>query len=70
MLIKVNFRNVNIIFCYKYRERKMKEKILEVGEEGHLSDLKIGQKARVLAIHIDKPELRRHLLDMGITRRN
>lgn len=49
------------------RENKYK-KILKVGEEGHLSDLKVGQSAKVLAIHIDKPELRRHLLDMGITR--
>lgn len=46
----------------------MEKKILQKGEKGHLSDLKKGQKARVLKICVDKPELRRHLLDMGITR--
>lgn len=46
----------------------MKKEKLKKGEEGHLSDLKIGQRARVLGLHMDKPELRRHLLDMGITK--
>ena len=52
------------------KERLKNKKHLEIGEQGHLSDLKVGQRAKVLALHIDKPELRRHLLDMGITRRN
>ena len=46
----------------------MKKKMLKKGDKVHLSDLKIGQKAKVLGIHMDKPEVRRHLLDMGITK--
>lgn len=46
----------------------MKKHILKVGEEGHLSDLKKGQVAQVLALHSDNKALRRRLLDMGITR--
>ena len=46
----------------------MKKKILKKGDKAHLSDLKIGQRAKVLGIHMDKPDIRRHLLDMGITR--
>lgn len=42
--------------------------MLKKGEHAHLSDLKIGQRARVLGVHLDKPEVRRHLLDMGITK--
>ena len=42
--------------------------MLKKGEHAHLSDLKIGQRARVLGLHFDKPEVRRHLLDMGITK--
>ena len=42
--------------------------MLKKGEHSHLSDLKIGQRARVLGLHLDKPEVRRHLLDMGITK--
>ena len=41
---------------------------LQIGETGHLSDLNIGQKAKVLALHNDNKALRRRLLDMGITR--
>ena len=33
-----------------------------------LDNLKIGQEAKVLGLHLDKPEVRRHLLDMGITK--
>lgn len=47
---------------------KNKKKKLNIGEEGHLSDLLIGQKAIVLALHNDNPTLRRRLLDMGITK--
>ena len=46
----------------------MKKQILKVGEQGHLSDLKIGQVAKVLALHSDNKALRRRLLDMGITK--
>ena len=42
--------------------------MLKKGEHSHLSDLKIGQRAKVLGLHLDKPEVRRHLLDMGITK--
>lgn len=42
-------------------------KILKAGEEGHLSDLKKGQTAKVTALHGDNAALRRRLLDMGIT---
>ena len=41
---------------------------LEIGQTGHLSDLLIGQKAKVLALHNENKSLRRRLLDMGITR--
>ncbi len=41
---------------------------LHVGETGHLSDLRKGQSARVLDFHNDNAALKRHLLDMGITR--
>lgn len=47
---------------------KTNRKALKKGDKAHLSDLKIGQKAKVLGIHMDKPEVRRHLLDMGITK--
>ena len=33
-----------------------------------LSELEIGQKARVLKLNIDDRQIKRHLLDMGITR--
>ena len=42
--------------------------MLKKGEHAHLSDLKIGQRAKVLGLHLDKPGVRRHLLDMGITK--
>ena len=42
--------------------------ILKVGDEGHLSDVKRGQKCIVLDFHNDNAALRRHLLDMGITK--
>ncbi|MCI1245449.1 MAG: ferrous iron transport protein A [Bacilli bacterium] len=41
---------------------------LKAGECGHLSDLRRGQKAIVLDFHNDNAALRRHLLDMGITK--
>lgn len=46
---------------------KHKNQILKSGEEGHLSDLVKGQKAKVTGLHGDNLPLRRRLLDMGIT---
>lgn len=40
---------------------------LRKGHSGHLSDLKVGQIARVTGIHNDSKVVRRRLLDMGIT---
>jgi len=45
-----------------------KRKHLQVGEEGHLSDLRRGQKGIILNFHNDNAALRRRLLDMGITK--
>lgn len=33
-----------------------------------LSDLKIGQEAKVTKLNIDKKDVKRHLLDMGLTK--
>lgn len=41
---------------------------LPVGSNCHLSDLVVGQKAKVIALHNDNRALRRRLLDMGITK--
>lgn len=38
------------------------------GEECKLSALKVGQKAKVLKLTEENKAIRRHLLDMGITR--
>ena len=43
-------------------------KLLKINEEGHLSDLRRGQKGLVLDFHNDNAALRRRLLDMGITK--
>lgn len=48
--------------------KKNKHLILHSGEEGHLSDLRRGQKCIVLDFHNDNAALRRRLLDMGITK--
>lgn len=45
-----------------------KNKLLKKGDKTSLNNLKIGQRAKVIGLHLDKPEVRRHLLDMGITR--
>ena len=44
-----------------YKEEKMEQKC-------KLSDLKVGQSAKVIKLNIENKEIRRHLLDMGITR--
>ncbi|MGN1271387.1 MAG: ferrous iron transport protein A [Clostridia bacterium] len=46
----------------------MSKQILKKGDHVCLSNLKIGQRAKVLGLHLDKPDVRRHLLDMGITK--
>lgn len=69
LTIKKNGTKI-LIESYKTRGEiilKSKE-VYTKGQECHLSDLKIGQKAIVLGFHLDKPEVRRHLLDMGITK--
>lgn len=33
-----------------------------------LDELKVGEKAKVLKLNVENKEIRRHLLDMGITR--
>lgn len=38
------------------------------GEKCNLADLKVGQKAKVLKLNEENKAIRRHLLDMGITR--
>lgn len=38
------------------------------GERCNVSDLKVGQKAIVLKLNEENKVIRRHLLDMGITR--
>ena len=38
------------------------------GEKCNLSELKVGQKAKVLKLNEENKAIRRHLLDMGITR--
>ena len=40
----------------------------KVGDKCNLSDLKIGQKAVVKKLNFENKEIRRHLLDMGVTR--
>ena len=41
---------------------------LKIGDHGHLSDLRKGQVAKVLDFHNDNAALKRHLLDMGLTK--
>ena len=38
------------------------------GEKCNLSELKVGQRAKVLKLNEQNKAIRRHLLDMGITR--
>ena len=39
-----------------------------IGEKCVLSDLKVGQSAKVLKLNETDKSIRRHLLDMGVTR--
>ena len=43
-------------------------RVYKVKEQCHLSDLKLNQKAKVLALHNENKALKRRLLDMGITK--
>lgn len=45
----------------------MAKQKLKSGESGHLSDLALGQTAKVLSLHNHNPAVKRRLLDMGIT---
>lgn len=38
------------------------------GEKCNLSELEVGQKSKVLKLNEENKAIRRHLLDMGITR--
>lgn len=40
----------------------------KVGENCNLSDLKIGEKAIIQNINITNKDVKRHLLDMGVTK--
>lgn len=40
----------------------------KTGEKCFLSELEVGQKAKVLKLNEENKALRRHLLDMGVTR--
>ena len=40
----------------------------KTGDKCNLSELSVGQKARVLKLNETNKAIRRHLLDMGITR--
>lgn len=40
----------------------------KVGEKCNLSELEVGQRAKVLKLSEQDKAIRRHLLDMGITR--
>ena len=45
-----------------------KSRVAKRGDRAALSDLKVGQKGKVIEINIEKKEIKRHLLDMGITK--
>jgi len=50
-------------------KKQLNKKVhLKAGEQGHLSDLLVGPRAKVLFLHNDNSALRRRLLDMGITK--
>jgi ferrous iron transport protein A len=46
---------------YSHKEENM-------GKLCNLANLKVGESARVVALNVQNKEIRRHLLDMGITR--
>ena len=40
----------------------------KTGEKCNLSELRVGQRAKVLKLNEENRAIRRHLLDMGVTR--
>lgn len=40
----------------------------KIGDKCLMSDLKVGQRCIILKINEENKEIRRHLLDMGVTR--
>lgn len=47
---------------------RINKKLLKEEKNRRLSELKIGQRAIVVGVHSENTEIRRHLLDMGITK--
>ncbi len=45
----------------------MRKAKLKIGDVGHLSDLHRGQKALITGLHNENKEVKRRLLDMGLT---
>ncbi len=45
----------------------MRKTKLKIGDAGHLSDLHRGQKALITGLHNENKEVKRRLLDMGLT---
>ena len=43
-------------------------RVVKRGDRVALSNLKVGQKGIVISLNIEKKEIRRHMLDMGITK--
>lgn len=39
-----------------------------IGETCKLSELKVGQQAKIISLKEDNKEIKRHLLDMGLTK--
>ena len=58
-IIKLNMKKVS---------QKGSEYMKKVGEKCLLSDLKVGQRAKILKLNETNKAIRRHLLDMGVTR--
>lgn len=42
--------------------------MIEIDNKTNLAELKVGQRAKVIKLNFDNKAIRRHLLDMGITR--
>lgn len=52
----------------KSKQKGMSVKVRKIGEQCVLSELKIGQTAKILNININNVNVKRHLLDMGLTK--
>lgn len=42
--------------------------MIKIDNKTNLAELKVGQRAKVIKLNFDNKAIRRHLLDMGITR--